>query len=172
MGKKIKILLLLLIIFGSTNTNAQVYLDSLNKQANAMTVAYSKSDYKALLKLTHPKVVQTMGGIKSAEANLKKSMQEITATGFSFKNVKLGKPSEMIKTGQNYQCIIPQLATAEINGQKTIIKSNLLCMSYDGGKNWYFINAEKSQEASLRKLIPEISSKLVIPNTDSSLNKF
>jgi photosystem II stability/assembly factor-like uncharacterized protein len=166
MGKKIKILLLLLIIFGSKNTNAQVYLDSLNKQSNAMLVAYSKSDYKTLLKRTHPKVAQTLGGAKSAEANLKKSIQALTASGFSFKNVKLGKPSEMIKTGQNYQCIMPQLATAEINGKKAIVKSNLLCMSYDSGKNWYFINAEKSQEASLRKLIPEISSKLVLPKTE------
>jgi predicted lipid-binding transport protein (Tim44 family) len=82
MGKKIKILLLLLIIFGSTNTNAQVYLDSLNKQANAMTVAYSKSDYKALLKLTHPKVVQTMGGIKSAEANLKRACRKLQQLAF------------------------------------------------------------------------------------------
>jgi len=166
MGKKIKLLFLLLIIFGSSNTRAQVYLDSLNKQANAMLMAYSKSDYKTLLKRTHPKVVQTMGGAKSAEANLKKSMQAITATGFSFKNVKLGKPSDMIKTGQNYQCVIPQLATAEVNGKKLIAKSNLLCISYDGGKNWYFINAEKSQETALRKLIPEISKKLVLPQSE------
>ncbi|WP_316847731.1 hypothetical protein [Pedobacter psychrodurus] len=166
MGQKIKILLLLLIIFGGTNTYAQVYLDSLNNQANAMLIAYSKSDYKTLLKRTHPKVAQTMGGVKSAEANLRKSIEALTASGFSFKNVKLGKPSDVVKTGQNYQCIIPQFATAEINGKKLAVKSNLLCMSYDGGKNWYFINAEKSQEASLRKLIPEISSKLVIPNTE------
>ncbi|WP_316801909.1 hypothetical protein [Pedobacter nototheniae] len=166
MGKKIKILLSLLIIFGSINVNAQAYLDSLNKQSNAMLIAYSKSDYKTLLQHTHPKVAQTMGGAKLAEVSLKKSIETLTASGFSFKNVKLGKPSEIIKNGQNYQCIIPQSATAEINGKKVIVNSNLLCISYDSGKNWYFINAEKNQEASLRKLIPEISTKLIIPKTE------
>lgn len=165
MDKKIAFGILLGMVFLAINVKAQPYLDSLNHQANRMLAAFTHGDYKTLLNFTHPKVVQFMGGKTAAESSLKASMQSLSATGFSFTDVKLGQPSPVIKKGQNYQCILPQFSKINHDGKALINKSNLLCISNNGGKNWYFINVDKSKASQLKMLIPELSPELIIPDS-------
>lgn len=163
MGKKIKLVLFTLLVLCVTSVNAQVYIDSLNKQANAMLNSFETKDYKTLLKFTHPKIVKTMGGIGPAEVAIKKALESITANGFSLKNIKIGEVSHFVKSGTLYQCLLEQISLANVNNGNFRAVNYLICMSYNSGKNWYFVNADKEKEASLKKLIPEINQELTIP---------
>lgn len=166
MGKKIKILVCFLFLFGGFKVKAQFYLDSLDKQSNAMLVAYKNNDYKALLKYTHPIIIVLMGGIDSAQAVLRKAMNFVADKGVSYININVGTPQQILKSAQIIQCILPQISELKIKEKKAQAINYLLCISYNSGKNWYFINADKEKESYLKKLIPEISKELMIPEME------
>ncbi|TBO44937.1 hypothetical protein [Pedobacter kyonggii] len=166
MGKEIKILVCFLFLFSGFQVKAQFYLDSLNKQSNEMLVAYKNNDYQTLFKYTHPKVIVLMGGIDSAKAVLRKALNFVADKGVSYININTGTPQQILRSPQIVQCILPQISEVKIKDKKAKAINYLLCISYNSGKNWYFINADKEKEAYLKKLIPEISKELMIPEME------
>ncbi|TCD10763.1 hypothetical protein EZ449_07700 [Pedobacter frigidisoli] len=168
MGKKIKVLAVLFLFIGCAK--AQIYLDSLDKQSKAMVLAFKENDFQTLLKYTHPKIISLMGGVDSALVTLKKGVEIIKERGVSYIEVSTGKYEQIIKLGQVIQCLIPQISEAKVRDEKIKAKSYLIGISYNNGKNWYFINANKEREMQLKKLIPEISKELIIPEFTMTAN--
>lgn len=168
MGKK---LIFICLLIGLTlNLKAQVYLDNLYKQANEMATAVSKGDYKKLLKYTHPKIIKQMGGTEKATQTLKQAMVGMKQQGLQFDKVSIGKVVQTIKSTKDLQSIVPQIIDMKF-GTKTIhSNSYLFCISYNAGKNWYFLDTGTTQEVELRKMFPEISTKLVIPKSNKVIN--
>jgi hypothetical protein len=168
MGKKL--IFICLLIGLTTNLKAQVYLGNLYKQANEMAISVSKGDYKTLLKYTHPKIIKMMGGNEKASATLKQTMTQLKQQGFQFDKITIGKVVQTIKSQKDIQSIVPQILDLKF-GTKTIhSNSYLFSISYDDGKNWYFLDTGTTQEAELRKMFPEISTKLVIPKSNKIIN--
>ncbi|RZK55235.1 MAG: hypothetical protein EOO91_14465 [Pedobacter sp.] len=165
-----KLIFICLLIGLTANLKAQVYLDNLYKQANEMATAVSKGDYKTLLKYTHPKIIKQMGGTEKATQTLKQAMLAMKQQGLQFDKVSIGKVGQTIKSTKDIQSIVPQILDMKF-GTKTIhSNSYLLGISYDAGKNWYFLDTGTTQETELRKMFPEINSKIVIPKSSRSFN--
>ncbi|MDY0905860.1 hypothetical protein [Pedobacter sp. CFBP9032] len=163
MDKKIRVLAVLFLFIGCVSAKAQIYLDSLNSQSKAMLLAFRGNDFNGLLTYTHPKIILIMGGVDSALTTLKMGVKIIEESGLSYVDIKNEKPEQLFQSGQLVQCLLPQTSDVMIKDKKIKAISYLLCISYNGGKNWYFINANKEKETQLKKLIPEINKKLVIP---------
>lgn len=156
-----KIALLVIFISSYAVSHAQVYLDNMYKQANEMAAATLKGDYVSLLKYTHPTVIKTMGGEQKATATIKGASQKLKETGVKFKKVAIGKVTQCIVSKGNIQCVVPQIIDIEMMQQTIHSTSYLFGISYDGGKKWYFVDANNSEK--LRKMFPEMDKKLVIP---------
>jgi len=169
MGKKVKSFTLLLLIFSSVYVNAQVYLSNLNKQANEMISAVKKRDYKTLLTFTHPKVVNAMGGNKKATATLKASMKALEDQNVIFTKVEIGSVTQNLVSGKTIQCIIPQFVEIQMGTKKAKAKNYLFGISYNGGKNWYFLDTAPLK-GDIRKLIPEASKDIIIPKSETTYN--
>lgn len=159
MGKKI--ILLLLLTCAYVSSQAQASLDNMYKQANEMAAATIKGDYATLIKYTHPAVVKMMGGQQKAVATLEQTTAKMKDTGFKFKKAAIGKATQTIASKANIQCIVPQILDIEMMQQTIHATSYLLAISYDQGKKWYFVEAKNPE--SLRKIIPEMDKKLVVP---------
>lgn len=156
-----KIILFAFFVCIYTASKAQVYLDNMYKQANEMATATLKGDFVSLLKYTHPTVIKTMGGEQKATATIKEGTQKLKETGVKFKKVAIGKVTQCIVSKANIQCVVPQIIDIEMMQQIIHSTSYLLGISYDGGKKWYFVDANNSEK--LRKMLPEMDKKLVIP---------
>ncbi len=165
-----KIIFVILFIGSTSNLKAQVYLNNLYKQANEMAVSLPKGDYKTLMKYTHPTIIKKMGGIEKAISTLKKGMTTMQQQGFQINKVTIGKVTQTIKSQKDIQCIVPQILDLKFGGQSVHTTSYLFCISYDGGKRWYFLDAGTMPEAQLRQTFPEISSKLIIPKSARATN--
>lgn len=167
MDKKI-ILLILLFVGLHTTSQAQVYLDNMYKQANAMARAAIKGEYATLLQYTHPTIIKTMGGKDQALATLKQGIAALKSSRFAIKKVEIGKVTQSIVTKENIQCIVPQIMDIEVSGVKAHSNNYLFGISYDGGKNWYFMDTAASTPEKVKKLFPEINKNLVIPKSKTT----
>lgn len=159
MGKKI--ILLALFVCAQLAGHAQAYLNNLYKQADEMVKATMKEDYQTLVKYTHPNVIKQMGGEQKAVATLKNGMQKMKTGNLKFKNMTTGKATQCVSTKNSIQCVVPQNVDVSFGTQAVHTAGHLFCISYDGGKKWYFFNANNT--ASIQKFLPEIDKKIVVP---------
>lgn len=165
--------IIFLLIYISTTTlslKAQVYIDSLNKQAKDMVHAGVVGDYKTLLKFTHPKIVKIMGGDEKALKFLKETMQSLQQQHLIIQKAEMGNVVQLIKSENNIQCIIPQTLTIVIGDKTALSKNFLFGISYNEGKQWYFLDTAASTEETYRKQFPEMSKDLIIPKSITTYN--
>jgi hypothetical protein len=167
MGKKV-ILFFISLSFCLT-LQAQEYLTTLNSQANKMVSAVIKGDYVTLLKYTHPKVITMMGGREKANTILKQGMEKLKTSGATFEKAAIGKPQQVMVSKSNIQCLVPQISDITVMGTKIHSVSYLFCITYNAGKDWYFLDTGNSNEDKVRKMIPEMNAKLVIPKSERTM---
>ena len=133
---------------------------NVKEQAEKMGKALLAKDLKTFISYTYPRVVESMGGKEKMEEFMKKQMAD---GGPDFQSITIGEPSRFILSKHNIQCVVSQTFVMK-SGEGTIsATSSLIAFSGDGGNNWTFIDVSTHDLKTLRKLIPEISSKLVIP---------
>ena len=122
-----------------------------------------KRDFEAFAKFTYPKLIEMIGGEKKMVDILKNGEKEMDKGGIKFLNVTIGEPSSIITKGNELQCTIPQTIEMKVPNGKLITKSTLIGISTDGGKHWYFVDTSGKSIQALQKMLPNLSSDLIIP---------
>lgn len=164
MGKKIKILTFL--FFFSVTVNAQVYLDSLKKQANNMIIAVKKGNFNTVLNYTHPKIIMAMGGNEKALQTVKTAMNILKKQKIVISSISVGPIVQSLINEETIQCIIPQFVEVRMNGKISKSKNYLFCISYNHGKKWYFLDTAPLKGVDIRTIIPEASKDIKIPKSE------
>jgi hypothetical protein len=114
--------------------------------------------------LTHPKVVEALGGKDKVVELTKTVMQQLKTQGVEIKTYTIGKPGEPVKDDKAAYVIIP--TTLEMTAPKTKIKSEsyLLGMTTDGGKSWTFADgAGLAQGPARDAIVPTLPKDLKLP---------
>lgn len=139
-------------------------LAALKVQANTMAAAIKKQDYKTVIKMTNQKIVVASGGEAKMLEELNKGMGAMKAKGMniSINNISLGEPSAFIKVDKQLQCTVQDKIEVKMMGGTISTNSTLIAISDDNGKSWNFIDAMGKNVASIKKIIPTLSDKLVI----------
>lgn len=169
MDKKLKVFLALFLCLGQMAL-AQSYMAGLNKQANQMITCFKAGNYGCLLDYTHPKIVKSMGGAKTAEKTLSDGIGKMKAQGAEISKVTLQPVKQHLISGKTIQCIIPQLVEVKYQGQSIKSKTYLFGITYNNGKNWYFVDTGSQTEEKMRQFMPEMSKKILIPKAERSFN--
>lgn len=163
--KEIKICLGLLFclfctnVFAQSDNNTDISASSVvMRQADSMGYYFVKNDFKNFMKYQHPGFVKLLGGeeslIKTLNDNVKKGIQTLNIT-----NDLLSAP---IISDTTIQCTVQQTTVMKIGSTKLEYISTLVCVSYDNGSNWYFLNASGSPLEIIKQVMPELSSELII----------
>jgi len=110
------------------------------------------------MKYQHPGLVKMLGGeaslMKTLNDNVKKGMQTLSITNDS--------PSAPIISDTSIQCTVQQTTVMKIGSTKLEYISTMVCVSYNNGNNWYFLNASGSPLEVIKQVMPELSSELII----------
>ncbi|MDI9366137.1 MAG: hypothetical protein QM541_14365 [Flavobacterium sp.] len=159
---------MLLVMASTLLAQTPQQIATLKAQANAMATAIKKQDFKTVIKMTNPKVVAAAGGEAKLLEQLSKGMGMMKAKGMnmSISNVVIGEPSPFIKVKKQLQCTVPDKLEVKMIGGTISTNSTLIAISDDDGKTWNFIDAVGKNIAALKKVLPNLSDKLVIAKTE------
>ncbi len=165
-NKKINISLIILIFifncicFAQTDSTTSVSMSAnIKQQADSMGYYFVKNDFKNYLKFQFPNLVKKLGG----EESLIKTLDEnVTKKGIRAINISTDAPSTLIISDSILQCTLQQTSVMKYASAKLEIISTLVCVSFDNGKKWFFINASGFTSDILKELFPEISRELLI----------
>jgi len=156
---------LLLMAVISTAGNAQVKnaLGNVKQQAGKMGTAFINADYKTFAKYNNPTIVKMMGGEAGLIKIISGTMDQMKQSGVVFNTVSFGEPSALVKSGTDWQCTIPQIITMTTGQGKFSNTTTLIGISSNNGVKWTFIDTTNKDADVIKKVVHNLSSKLVIP---------
>ncbi len=164
--KRLSIIILLSFLLGACDDQTKSIELSDNTevklQAESMAQLLLKSDFKSFSKFTHPKVIEMMGGEEKMIETLESGTKAMAAEGTGFLSISIGEPSKIISINNELQCTLSQTIEMKVPNGKLTAKSTLIAISTNNGKSWYFIDTSGKNIETMQKLLPNLSSDLVI----------
>jgi hypothetical protein len=125
--------------------------------------AIVKGDFAAVADLTHPKVVQMMGGRDKMIATMQAGEKDMKSKGFSFLSTKVDDPSDAVAgpASELYATVPFELRMKTPDG-KMIAKSFVVGFSADRGKTWTFVNGDLDAK-QIKQVLPNLPDRLKLP---------
>ena len=135
------------------------------EQADSAVSTLIRKDYKSYVKFIYPALVQQAGGATAMAKLLEKTIKEgVESKGARFVSATFGKPSAIVKKGNELQCTLQETILMEIGDRQGESRSTLIAISSDNGKTWKFLDTSGKNLDEMRKSFPNLSSKLIIQN--------
>ena len=116
--------------------------------------------------LTHPTLVEGLGGRTKFVQRLESMAADMKAQGFHILQVTFSEPSELVEASGEVYAIVPftleMTAPGDIPGTHP---SYLIGVSKDRGANWKFIDGSgvAGDREKLRQVLPNFPSSLPLP---------
>lgn len=155
-------LIALLFSVAITNTFAQDKA-KIKAAASISTTAFIKGDYATMADHTYPKLLAAMGGKDAFVQMLNTQIGNMKKQGLSIERIVVGEPGEIYTAGTNLLSLVPQTVSVKMQGKYITSTTNLLAVSSNKGKTWYFVDTSNGTVEQVKGMFPNWPGKLVIP---------
>lgn len=136
---------------------ADLRIENLEKQANELYAAFDKNDFDKFAELTHPKVIEKVGGRENM-ISMMKTVAEQNPKIFETFSTSVGTPSELVEAENLLFGVVPQKSEGMTYGKRKVTQDACVVgVSNDSGKTWKFVSGEKFNE-----LFPSVKGKIQI----------
>jgi hypothetical protein len=132
------------------------------QQAKLMGQSFLIHDYHKFAGFTYPAIVKALGGESSMIAILNGSAANMSAQGMVISEMTYEGPSKVVINHGELQCTIVQHTIFKLSNGKVTASSTLIAFSSDGGKNWKFVDANNKSSETMHKVLPNLSSLIII----------
>jgi hypothetical protein len=127
-----------------------------------MNNALIKEDFGKVVDLTHPKVVELLGGREKMIAVMESGTKDMKAKGFAFRSAKVDDPTNLVTAGSDQFVVVPFLLEMKAPGGKLLQKSFVIGVSSDKGKSWSFVNGDMDIK-KVKEFLPNLPEDLKLP---------
>ena len=132
-------------------------------QANELNEAVLAGKYEKAADLTHPSLVELMGGREKYIERISEAMKDIQSDKFSVLSNVVGDPQQTIVQGKNVFAVLPTTMKIKVPEGVLVGQSFMIGASKDGGKNWTFVDGGSGNPQQLASLFPTVADKLKLP---------
>jgi len=132
-------------------------------KANLMASAFKSGDYKTYVSYLHPILISGVGGEAKMMGVLDKQMRQLKDKKVMINEIAFDTPTDILQSKNEFQCTISQHTVLKSVNSKAITYSTLIAISVDKGKSWKFIDTSNMDASMVRKLFPNLNSKIIIP---------
>jgi len=167
---KFRLLTLLVMACMTTAVSAQdgSMVAFVKGNVQKMMDATCAADFRTVLDMTYPKVLEPMGGKEAALKQIEAAMNSIKGQGITFKVKEVGTPTVM-KGGKDYYCVAPYSLLMTIPEKKITMTSAVVGISSDEGKTWKYINLDEKGEKGVRGMLPQLPAEMKIPKQEQKV---
>jgi hypothetical protein len=142
----------------------KVDISKAEEQARAVGKAVLDGDFAKVADLTHPKIVEFMGGKDKMVEQTKAAMAKLKEQGITFKGYTIGKLGEPVIDGKTAYLVVPTTVEMAAPATKIEAESYLLGVTTDGGKTWTFVDGAGLANAEMKKKVfPTLPEGLTLP---------
>ena len=134
---------------------------SLKTQAEEVGKVTINGNFEKLVDLTHPVIVEKLGGEDKMVAFISKDSQQMKADGILLLAMEVGQPSQIEKIEKQVFALLPIKMTMKTPEGKFLGESALVGISDDDGKSWKFISS--IDQARFNSVFPKAGEKIKMP---------
>jgi hypothetical protein len=133
------------------------------EQARAACDALVRGDLDKFVGLTNPKLVQAMGGRDRLIELLKAGQKDMAKQGIQLLSTSIQARIELAQGGDDWFAILPYDLEMSVPQGRALVRTWLLGISPDQGKNWTFVDGGKLNADAVKRLFPNFPDKLTLP---------
>ncbi len=122
-----------------------------------------RGDYKVCVHYAYPEIIKLIGGENKMVAALAKITDDMKLKDMVFNSITFGEVSKIVKNGNELRCTVPQQIEIKLPGGRVVRTATLIAISTDGGNDWTFVDTSNKEISMIRKLLPHLSSAILIP---------
>jgi len=137
--------------------------DLIKQEAEKCTKALLAADTDEVVRYSHPRLIEKMGGKEAMVEKFKKGVEDMRAHGVIIEKGTIGEPEKPVKADAWLVSLVPQTLVAKVQGNRVEKQTHIIGISEDGGKKWTFIDVGERSEAQLLEVFPELKGKLKLP---------
>jgi hypothetical protein len=152
-------ILVLLIPFATFAQDTLV----VKKQAKRFAVATFNGDFRTVIDLTYPKLVELSGGRDTMQKLITERIETLKKQGIMTFDGSVGSPGPFYKAGSQIHCLLPETIILRMFNGRYVGRSYLLAVSDNNGKSWTFLDVGNMPADVLHKLLPNYNNDLIIP---------
>jgi hypothetical protein len=155
----------------AADDDAATVKKTVKQKVQEINDAIIKADFGTVADLTHPKVVQMMGGRDKMIATMQTGEKDMKSKGFAFLSTKVDDPSDTVWGGsaaatiagsaELYVTVPFELKMKTPDGKMTV-KSFVIGFSTDKGKTWTFVNGDLDPK-QIKDVLPNLPDRLKLP---------
>jgi hypothetical protein len=158
------LLLTLFVVSGPARADEKVDTSKVRDLAETVGKAVLDNDFAKVADLTHPKIVEIMGGKDKMVEKTGEVMAGLKAQGLAFSKYTVGKVGNPVVDGKTAYIVVPTTIVLTAPTMKIESESYLLGISTDGGKTWRFADGAGLSNPTLRdKVFPSLPAALKLP---------
>lgn len=144
-------------------TRSERVVQALDEMLRAMLAR----NYSRAVELTHPKVIQSLGGREKAIAAFQSGANSIhSETGLTPISSKVGSPLGFSVGGSDLFTIVPVTDRFRSPQGTVVAKTHYIGVSPDSGRTWSFVSVlafQGDNAPRLREFFPNWPSELILP---------
>lgn len=153
--KNIILLIVLTIFLGCSKEK-----NNLKKAIEGYTKASKSTDYVSMVTYIHPTIVQEMGGSEKAVNLYKNLFQILLKHGFDYKATQVTEISKIIKADSTMLSVCKFEVPVTKFGITGVMYGNLIGISNNLGKTWFFVSGEDEIKNMLSDSNPALLREL------------
>lgn len=154
------------VLFVAKLPYAQPLSSIIRQQALKMSKAMSALDIKEYAEYTYPTLQEAGKEVINAKSSLDSINKYRKMLGIEVKKILIGEVSAIVTHKKTMQATLPQTITLKTMMGEIETQTTLVALSNDGGKKWYFVDANLYKNPSTKAKLPELSPKIILPKTD------
>ena len=163
-NRKSPLIVLVLASYGSAALAADADLERAAKdQARAACDALVRGDLDKFVGWTNPKLVQAMGGRDRLIELLKTGQKDMAKQGIQLLSTSIQSRVELAQGGDDWFAVVPYDLEMSVPQGRALVRTWLLGISPDQGKNWTFVDGGKLNVDTVKRLFPNFPAKLTLP---------
>lgn len=112
----------------------------IKNRAEACGNAMQAGEYDKVAELTHPKVLEALGGKKKAAETMRSVIDDMEIQGISIESYTIGEISEIVSEKDNQFAIVHTVMKMKAPKGRLSQNSFLIAVSPDKGKSWTFVD--------------------------------
>src|SRR4051794_28061312 len=158
----------ILLSLCSVSARGDVHTRLIKETAERTNKALVAGDFATVVDLTHPKLVELMGGRAKMIATIQATVAQMKGQGIAFKSASIETPADAIaaKNGQLF-AIVPFSISVSIPIGIARQKSFMIASSTDKGHSWKFVDAGNVDPATLKQVLPSLPPSLKLPSKEA-----
>ena len=157
------ICLVLGLVLLPTLAVAEDLLPTLTREVRRCAAAWQRGDYERILAYLPPQVLQRSGGPAAWRREIKEQFAQVRASGVESFEAVPGRPANPKPIGHWLVSLIPLTAVLHHAHLDLTQSTQVLGLSVDQGKHWYFVPLYQVSQAELNAWLPELAGRVVVP---------